>query len=73
MSPELANMIIEYEEGNMSISNTIKLFSLLIQSGLAWRLQGFYGRMATRLIECGYITEDGEITELSEEYLHKEN
>ena len=32
----------------------IILFRRLIDSGDAWRLQGYYGRQAARLIEAGY-------------------
>jgi hypothetical protein len=39
----------------------IELFARLIESGLAFQLQGAYGRQATALIEAGYISETGEI------------
>ena len=38
----------------------------LINSGLAWQLQGWFGRMATNLIEQGLITQgenDGSISQ----------
>lgn len=32
----------------------IEAFQYLIDSGDVWKLQGFYGRTASRLIEAGY-------------------
>lgn len=45
--------IIAYEEGDLSDEDTIALFQELIDSGLAWSLQGHYGRTAHRLILAG--------------------
>lgn len=52
--PDLVNLIMSYEEGDMSEDDTVALFQNLIDSGLAWKLQGHYGRTAKRLIEWGY-------------------
>ena len=46
--------IISYEQGELDKEGIIELFQELINSGLAWRLQGSYGRMAAHLIEAGY-------------------
>jgi hypothetical protein len=48
------DMIIAYENGELGVEETISLFQKLINSGLAWQLQGSYGRMANALIEQGY-------------------
>ena len=50
---DLTSQIIAYEQGDLSDDDTIALFQRLIDSGLAWQLQGSYGRMAARFIEGG--------------------
>ena len=50
---ELGQMMA-WEAGELDEEATIELFQHLIDSGLAWQLQGCYGRMAARLIEAGY-------------------
>lgn len=48
--------IIRYEEGEMEESEMIEFFQSLINSGLAWQLQGHYGRTAAALINAGLCT-----------------
>ena len=48
--------IIAYEDGELDDAGIIELFQDLIDSGLAWQLQGHYGRTATALIEAGLVT-----------------
>ncbi len=48
--------IIAYESGELDQEATIALFQRLVDSGLAWQLQGHYGRTANALIEAGYVT-----------------
>ncbi|QMP84510.1 hypothetical protein HUN43_00062 [Streptomyces phage Endor1] len=62
----LAIDLITYEEGELDEADTLDLFSTLVKSGMAWTLQGHYGRTARNLIDNGYLTEEGEITELAE-------
>ena len=52
----LLNKIIDYEEGLMSNDEAVEFFQELVTSGLAWELQGHYGRTARGLIEAGLIT-----------------
>ena len=52
----LTDMIIKYEMGELDDIEIIALFQELINTGLAWRLQGSYGRAAKHLIEAGYCT-----------------
>ena len=53
---ELTQQLIDYEEGNLNDSETIQLFQELVDSGLAWNLQGHYGRTAYAMLEEGLIT-----------------
>jgi hypothetical protein len=53
---DTVNFVIEYEDGNLSEEEIIEGFQALIDSGLAWQLQGHYGRTAQRLIDAGYCT-----------------
>lgn len=48
--------IIAYENGELTEEEMIGLFQRLVNSGLAWKLQGQFGRTATELVEAGYIT-----------------
>ncbi len=51
---ELGN-IIAYEQGELGAEETIELFQRLVNTGLAWKLQGSYGRAAKALIDQGII------------------
>ena len=48
--------IIAYEQGELDEEAAIDMFQALIDSGLAWQLQGSYGRTAMSLIEAGHCT-----------------
>jgi|TARA_R100000008_G_scaffold82962_1_gene67795 hypothetical protein len=52
----MVDKIIRYETGQMDEAETIQFFQELINSGLAWSLQGHYGRVASTLIEEGLCT-----------------
>jgi len=54
-------LIMRYECDDINEQDTLKLFSELIKSGLCWKLQGHYGRVATQLIENEVITSKGLI------------
>lgn len=64
---QLLDAIIAYETDGLTAEETLELFSGLIQTGLAWTLQGSYGRAAHDLIEAGLLTVTGEITERGRE------
>lgn len=53
MPMDLVDQIMRYESGEMPEEDIPGFFQGLIDSGLAWQLQGSYGRMATRLIDAG--------------------
>ena len=56
--------MMNYEDGNMDTSEVVILFSQLVASGLAWQLQGSYGRQAQSLIDSGYLDKEGNILEV---------
>lgn len=51
--------IIDYENGELDEQETVEFFQGLINSGLAWTLQGSYGRTARALIDAGRCTTAG--------------
>ena len=48
--------MIAWENGELDGEQTCQLFQELIDSGLAWQLQGSYGRAANTLIQLGYCS-----------------
>jgi hypothetical protein len=58
---EFYDQIIGYEEGALSDDDVIKLFQGLVDSGLAWSLQGHYGRTALELIRMGLVEENRKV------------
>lgn len=57
MAVSTLDFIIAYENGELeSEEELVSGFQELIDSGMAWRLQGHYGRMAKALIDQGLCT-----------------
>jgi hypothetical protein len=54
---DVTGNIIAYEQGELEQDEVINLFQHLVDSGLAWSLQGSYGRMATALIQAGEVIQ----------------
>ena len=47
--------IDQFENDQLSKQEIIALFQQLVDTGLAWKLQGFYAQYARQLIERGVI------------------
>ena len=47
--------IIDWENGDMSEENEIEFFQKLLDTGMAWTLQGMYGRRTVELLNEGYL------------------
>jgi hypothetical protein len=52
-----------FTNDNPTPLQVLQAWATLIKTGACWTLQGFYGRGANSMIEQGYITRDGQITE----------
>lgn len=57
----MLDMIMRYEDGQLSEVEEIEFFSDLISSGMCWKLQGFYGRTANNYIQSNIINKNGNI------------
>ena len=62
-TPYLATAIAEgFCEGeDATVEQQAEAWAYLIKSGQAWKLQGFFGRTATQLIENEIISAEGVI------------
>jgi hypothetical protein len=56
---DITAQIIRYESGELDQEQAISLFQDLLDTGLAWQLQGSYGRTAEALLEDGLISLGG--------------
>ncbi len=52
---DLISALMAWEDGTLSSEDELVLFQGLVNSGLAWQLQGCYGRRARELIETGDV------------------
>lgn len=59
---DFIDQMMDYESGALNDKETLEMFSFIIKSqGMAWSLQGHYGRTASALIEDGWLNSQGEI------------
>ena len=59
-SNRITELMMMYESEGLTEDETVELFQHLVDSGMAWTLQGFYGRQAMALIEMGLVTRPTE-------------
>ena len=57
---DLVGKIMDWESGQMEEEEAIEFFQELINNGMAWSLQGCYGRTAQALINAGHCDPAGE-------------
>ena len=57
---DIVDRIMAYESGDMSGEDALVFFQELVDTGMAWQLQGSYGRTAKRLLDDGLIFLAGE-------------
>ena len=53
---DLFTDMMGWESGELDLEGTVALFQRLIDTGMAWTLQGCYGREAKLLLDLGYCT-----------------
>lgn len=53
----LLDDMISWAQGTLSASDTIILFQKLVNNGMAWQLEGEYGRQAVTLIQAGLVSD----------------
>lgn len=63
----VSDALIRFEQGEMEDSEAIELFQHLVDTGLAWRLQGSYGRIADILIQLGRVHANYNISAAEKE------
>jgi len=60
---KILDQIIAYENGELDEDEATDLFQRLIDNGMAWTLQGHYGRTAVALIKAGLCHERSNTNE----------
>lgn len=57
---DLVDGINRYESGELDDVETVELFQHLVNTGVAWNLQGHYGRTAMHMIHEGLVSVERE-------------
>lgn len=52
---EITSQLTNYENGALDEEETVALFQTLVNNGMAWSLQGHYGRTARGFIDAGPV------------------
>lgn len=63
---DVVGQVIAYESGELSDEETVAFFQHLVNTGLAWQLQGSYGRTAQAMLEAGLISSPFQVVTDSE-------
>jgi hypothetical protein len=58
---DLVNNIADWENGEMDDTREDSFFQELVDSGMAWQLQGMYGRRAMQLLAEGRIFKHANV------------
>jgi hypothetical protein len=53
---DVTSGIIAFESGELDQDGVVELFQYLVDTGMAWTLQGSYGRTAANLLNAGVIS-----------------
>ena len=56
---DFCTWLVAYEAGELGHTEVVLLFQSLVDTGLAWQLQGHYGRTAQQLILSGEVSISG--------------
>lgn len=57
----LAERVLLYETDQMSEQEMISMFQELVDTGMAWKLQGHYGRTSMILLDAGVIAPPEDV------------
>lgn len=57
---DLVDGISRYESGELGDAETVELFQHLVNTGVAWSLQGHYSRTAWHMIHEGLVSVERE-------------
>lgn len=66
MDTYTAVMIIEGNQDPETLEEYLEAAQVLVDTGLAWQLQGFFGRTCAELINQGLIKPRGDTNETKE-------
>lgn len=58
---DVVGQVIAYETGELSDDDTVTLFQHLVNTGVAWQLQGHYGRTAQAMLDAGVISSPFQV------------
>ena len=60
---DIIGNLCAFESGDLDEKETLDLFQELVNTGMAWTLQGSYGRTAKLLIDEGLISDGPKISD----------